>query len=132
MDSIPLLLREFYEGQYPEIAAGKADLITQAGEELKSQYGRNFFPRMKVDWKAYPDNIGHMTNIGCFRCHDGKHVSASGNVISKDCNSCHTILYQGEGAKPTTRSIGGLEFQHPEDIGELWKEINCNECHTGQ
>jgi hypothetical protein len=132
MDSIPLLLREYYEGQYPDIAAGKGELIHQAAEELKSQYGKNFFPRMKVDWKAYPDNIGHMTNLGCFRCHDGKHVSSSGKVISKDCNSCHTILYQGEDPKPTTLATGGLEFQHPEDIGDLWKEVNCNECHTGQ
>jgi hypothetical protein len=26
----------------------------------------------------------------------------------------------------------GLEFQHPEDIGEAWKEIKCSDCHTGE
>jgi hypothetical protein len=23
-----------------------------------------------------------------------------------------------------------LEFQHPVDIGEAWKEGNCSECHS--
>jgi hypothetical protein len=132
MDSIPLLMREFYEGQYPEVAVSDGELIAGASEELQAQYSRNFFPRMRVDWRAYPDNIGHMTSAGCFRCHDGKHVSSQGKVISKDCNSCHTILYQGEEPRPETVAIGGLEFMHPEDIGDLWKEANCNECHTGQ
>ena len=87
---------------------------------------------MRVSWQAYPNNIGHMTSMGCFRCHDGKHVSSTGKVISKDCNSCHTILYQGHDPVPTTLDAAGLEFQHPEDIGDLWKETNCMECHTGK
>ncbi len=132
MDSIPLLMKKFYAEQYPEVAEQKSNLIASAAEELKSQFSRNFFPQMKVNWKTYPDNIGHMTDLGCFRCHDGKHVSASGKVISKDCNSCHTILYQGTNPAPTSLAIGGLEFQHPEDVGDLWKETNCKECHTGQ
>ena len=33
-----------------------------AAEELKLQYGRNFFPYMKVSWKAYPEQ---------YRAHDG-------------------------------------------------------------
>jgi hypothetical protein len=24
-----------------------------------------------------------------------------------------------------------LEFRHPEDIGDMWKEMLCTECHTG-
>jgi hypothetical protein len=73
-----------------------------------------------------------MTNMGCFRCHDGKHVSPEGKVISKDCNSCHTILYQGPEQVPSTYTTAGAEFIHPEDIGDAWKETNCNDCHTGQ
>ncbi|MFN0158400.1 MAG: cytochrome c3 family protein [Bacteroidota bacterium] len=132
MDSIPLMMANFYADQYPIVAEEKKDLIASASEELKTQFSRNFFPKMKVNWKAYPNNIGHMTDLGCFRCHDGKHVSSTGKVISKDCNSCHTILYQGSDPVPTTLSIAGLEFQHPEDIGEIWKEMNCKDCHTGQ
>ena len=132
MDSIPVMLHEFYQEQYPEVAEKKKGLILQAAEELKTEYDRNFFPGMKVSWKAYPNNIGHMTDAGCFRCHDGKHVDAKGTVISKDCNTCHTILFQGKESTPSTISVDGMEFQHPEDIGDLWKETLCNECHSGE
>ena len=50
---------------------------------------------MKVNWKTHPNNIGHFYIQGCFRCHDGNHVSKDGKVISKDCNSCHTVLDAG-------------------------------------
>ncbi len=132
MDSIPQLMLQYYKEQYPSVAAEHADLIAQASEELKTQFSHNFFPAMKVNWKAYPNNIGHMTDLGCFRCHDGKHVSATGKAISKDCNSCHTVLYQGTDPVPTSLNIAGLEFQHPEDVGDAWKETNCKDCHTGQ
>ena len=36
-------------------------------------FKRNFFPEMKADWRAYPNNIGHKEWAGCFRCHDGLH-----------------------------------------------------------
>jgi hypothetical protein len=132
MDSIPVVFEQYYREHYPEVAAARGEAIRAASEELKLQYGRNFFPYMKVDWKAYPNNIGHMTDMGCFRCHDDRHVSPDGNVISKDCNSCHAILYQGPEAVPSTYTTAGAEFLHPEDIGDAWKETNCNECHTGQ
>ncbi len=91
-----------------------------------------FLPVHERLWKAYPNNIGHMTDLGCFRCHDGNHVSADGKVISKDCNTCHTILYQGSAPEPTTLTPSGLTFQHPEDVGDAWLTTNCKECHSGQ
>jgi hypothetical protein len=129
MDSIPLMMEQYYRDQYPSVYEQKKDLITQASNELKIQFGKNIFPFMQVSWRAYPNNIGHMTNIGCFRCHDGKHVSSKGKVITKDCNTCHTILYQGTDPVPSSLSVQGLAFQHPEDIGDAWKETNCVECH---
>jgi hypothetical protein len=53
-------------------------------------------------------------------------------MISKDCNSCHTILYQGPADKPTTLDASGLQFQHPVDVGDAWKDTNCSECHSGE
>lgn len=132
MDSIPLILKQYYQEQYPDVAATQQDLIQAAVDELKTQFSHNIFPAMRVSWKAYPNNIGHMTDIGCFRCHDDKHVSPSGKVLTKDCNVCHTILYQGTSPVPATLTVSGQEFQHPEDIGEIWKEINCKDCHGGQ
>jgi hypothetical protein len=132
LDSIALTVRSFYNSEYPEIAQAEDTLIDRAVEELQAQFQRNIFPEMRVRWSAYPDNIGHMTDLGCFRCHDGKHVSGTGKVISRDCNSCHTILYQGQEAAPSTLTIAGLPFQHPEDIGDAWNETNCSDCHSGK
>jgi NapC/NirT cytochrome c family, N-terminal region len=132
MDSIPKILLAHYEAENPDVVKTKKELIAKASDDLKTQYSQNFFPAMNVSWRAYPNNIGHMTDLGCFRCHDGKHENKEGKIISKDCNTCHTILYQGTDPNPTTLSIAGLPFQHPEDIGEMWKEMNCKECHTGQ
>jgi hypothetical protein len=129
MDSIAIQMKEYFQKNYPEAARNKGNLIDAAIDELRLQYGNNFFPYMRSDWRSYPNNIGHMTDIGCFRCHDGKHVSPSGKVITKDCNSCHTILYQGSEPSPSTLSVGGLPFQHPEDIGDAWNEMNCSDCH---
>ena len=44
---------------------------------------------MKVTWGVYPDNVGHMTSAGCFRCHDGGHTAKDGTTISADCEYCH-------------------------------------------
>jgi hypothetical protein len=29
---------------------------------------------------------------GCFRCHDGDHVSKDGRAIPNDCATCHNLL----------------------------------------
>lgn len=99
--------------------------------ELQSMYSANFFPEMNVRWDEYPNHIGHRISPGCFRCHDGKHVSEDGKRISNSCNACHTILAQGPGKDLATFTSSGLEFQHPEDIGDDWKTERCNTCHTG-
>ena len=85
---------------------------------------------MKLDWKTHPNNIGHFYYSGCFRCHDGNHVSKTGKVISKDCTICHTILSQDEGGVQMAGAASGVAFKHPVDIGDL-SQVNCSDCHTG-
>jgi hypothetical protein len=132
LDSIDLLIREYYAQEYPELAASDGQRIGRAVEELRKIYSRNYFPEMRVDWKKFNDNIGHMYYPGCFRCHDGKHVADDGAVLSRDCNSCHTILAQEVGADSVLVSLAGVEYQHPVDIGDAWKEMNCSDCHNPQ
>jgi len=131
MQAIPAALTKFYDEKYPEFTGKNRPLIQKAISEVQQIYCNNFFPEMNVNWKAYPNNIGHTIFPGCFRCHDGKHISAGGKAISKDCNSCHTLIGQGKGEQLTTLSPKGLEFEHPVDIGDLWKDMNCFECHNG-
>jgi len=106
-------------------------LVQETISETQKIYCQNFFPEMKVNWRAYPNNIGHTIFPGCYRCHDGKHKSAEGKVITHDCKACHTIISQGNGEKLAAISPNGLEFEHPVDINDLWKEMNCAECHNG-
>ena len=112
--------------KYPDDAR-----VVSAIRELQADYSANFFPEMKVRWNEYPNHIGHRISPGCFRCHDGKHVSDSGRRISNDCNACHTILAQGAGKDLKTFTSSGLAFEHPEDVGDDWKTERCDTCHTG-
>jgi hypothetical protein len=118
----------FYRQHYPEVYSQKGEAVKAAISEVQRIFQTYIFPEMKVDWKTHPNNIGHYYFQGCFRCHDGQHVSATGKVIRNDCNVCHTVLdqtYKGQ-------SIGVQQgaFTHPVDLGELGK-YNCTVCHTG-
>ena len=98
--------------------------------EAQRIYRHNFFPEMKADWRAYPDNISHKDWAGCFRCHDGQHKTADGkkSIQASDCNSCHTILAQGSGADLEKLNAKGHRFFHLDAINE---DFTCNNCHTG-
>jgi nitrate/TMAO reductase-like tetraheme cytochrome c subunit len=122
-------IAKFYNEKYPQIASSKASSVQGAVAELQRIYRTTFFPDMKVNWKTHPNNIGHFYFQGCFRCHDGNHVSKDGKVISKDCNSCHTVLEQVEGSLKVAQ-LPTETFKHPVDIGDL-KNVNCSDCHTG-
>ncbi len=131
-DSIRMIIEEYYKTNYPELVASRQADIERAIVETQKIYSRSYFPEMRVSWKKYPDNIGHMYDPGCFRCHDGKHVSDDGRVLSKDCNTCHTILAQQFERDTLRISLGGVEYKHPVDIGDAWKETNCSDCHNQQ
>jgi hypothetical protein len=89
-------LRAFYAGAHPAVLRDQGPLVEAAAAELAAIYRRNVFPQMKVGWGTYPDNIGHADFPGCFRCHDDKHRSPDGRVISQDCNTCHSVLAMDE------------------------------------
>lgn len=78
-------LRAFYTGR----GAFDEGELARAIASLQNVYRRNVFPVMKVTFGVYPDNIGHFTSSGCFRCHDGGHTAADGRTIGADCDYCH-------------------------------------------
>jgi len=110
---------------YPDPA--QANTIVSVAQAI---YREDFFPEVKVDWRTYPDFVGHKNWNGCFRCHDGKHVSADGNrsIKASDCNSCHLILAQGSGEALQQINAKGHEFMH---IDAPYTEFSCTDCHTG-
>ena len=123
-------VRDFYNTGYPEIADAHPELIDRTIEGFLTGYDKNYFPKMKANWDAYPNHIGHSEFNGCFRCHNGNHESEDGSVISRDCNLCHTIVGQGTPDNFETSSVDvPLDFRHPVDIDEAWKEMACSDCH---
>jgi len=123
---------DYYKENYPKELVAKEKLLNAAIEHIKSIYSTNYFPEMKTDWKAFPNNLDHVHSKGCFRCHDDKHVSPEGKVISKNCQSCHTIVTQRTADGKGKFSMDGVPFEHPVDVGDAWKTDPCMDCHGKQ
>ncbi len=124
-------IRKFYAANLPRVLKDQAGALTRSIEGTITAFNRNIFPEMKARWDAYPNHIGHLDSPGCYRCHDGQHVSASGARIRNDCTLCHSILGQGKAGEMTySLSDRSLAFIHPVDIGEAWKETACADCHS--
>ena len=79
-------LRGFYQTRGGSI---DQQALARTIATVQQLYSRNVFPAMNVTWGSYPDNKGHITSNGCFRCHDDSHESKDGSKISADCESCH-------------------------------------------
>jgi len=134
-DSVRQAIRQriydFYQQRYPEIAK-QTQLLDQGVAGLSTIVMQNIFPEMKVRWNVHPNHIGHLEFKGCFRCHDDSHVATNGAVIRRDCTLCHSIVEQGIAGKSEVAVIGqSLEFKHPVDIEETWRETLCSDCHSG-
>ena len=120
---------EFYANKYPELAKRKSSEIKKAISEIQQIYRRTTFPEMNLNWQTHANNLGHFYFNGCFRCHDGQHVSPDGKEVKKDCDLCHTILDQEQGGVRTA-STPKVSFQHPVELGDM-TQVNCSDCHTG-
>ena len=124
-------IQNYYTNNYAKIDSTNSAMIDSSIQGIQTAFSQNIFPEMKVVWSEYPDHIGHFTSPGCYRCHDGLHKSETGEVISHHCDYCHTIISQGKaGEKQFAQGSASLEFKHPVDIGEAWKETGCFECHA--
>jgi nitrate/TMAO reductase-like tetraheme cytochrome c subunit len=123
-------IENFYSTNYPQIAATKKNEIDKSISVVQKIYERNYFPEMNVSWRRFPNNIGHVYAVGCFRCHDGKHFSNDGKMISDDCTICHSIISQtpvsGEG-NPFNQ-----KFIHPAKIAGSIENQLCIDCHAAE
>jgi hypothetical protein len=82
-------LRSFYDSRD---GSANTHALSRSVIGLQDLYRRNVFPAMNVTWGSYPDNKGHITSTGCFRCHDDSHKAQDGTTISGDCEYCHKQL----------------------------------------
>jgi len=126
LNSIATGLDQFYRTNYSDIYAQKNSSVKTAISEVQRIFQTYFFPEMKTNWETHPNNIGHFYYTGCFRCHDGEHVSNTGKTIRNECNICHTMLDDTAGGPPAREKSGS--FQHPIDLGAL-SDLKCTVCH---
>jgi hypothetical protein len=70
---------------------------------------------MKVTWNLYPNHIGHQDSPGCFRCHDNKHKTETGEKIGKKCSTCHTIVAEEESNSAVLQELG-IQEPPPEPV----------------
>jgi len=140
-----------YAAKYPLVAKAQAKQVTQAIDELKVQYRLIATPAMKVQAKTYPDNLGHQTSPGCFRCHDGAHYlvekgQITNKTIPSECSTCHTFPQIGAsassfplGSKPVTHKDKLWVFSHKlatksvstagTSCAACHKPVYCLNCH---
>ena len=121
------------EGYY---AANQA-LVDAAIAEIKHIYDVTFFPVQEVDWTTHPNNLGHLNSPGCFRCHDGKHLTEEAEAIRLECNLCHSIpivadeqdfvadLEINVGPEPESHQNSNWISLHNQAL-----DLTCSNCHT--
>jgi len=95
-EAITTDLTQYYADNHPAVASERADDIAAAATALGDIYSINVFPQMKVWWNTYPEHIGHERSEGCFRCHGKRLRTAERETISRDCDTCHSILAERE------------------------------------
>jgi hypothetical protein len=102
-------LTAWYQQNQAELVKAKPELLAKAIAGIQAAYGQNVFPEMNIGWGTYVNHVGHGPefDIGCFRCHDDRHASADGKLISADCNTCHTLLATEEADPPILKTLRG-------------------------
>jgi hypothetical protein len=85
-------LVDFYRQLDPTAWATREPTVRAAARALGDIYSWNVWPSMEITWGTYPSFLGHDQAPGCFRCHDGDHVTGQDKTISQDCGLCHSLL----------------------------------------
>lgn len=130
-------LPQYYADNYPEFYAENAALVDQAVDVLNVLYAESNYPEQELTYDTHPNNVGHLDSPGCFRCHDGQHISEQGEVIRLECNLCHTIpeVVRPGDIEPMIPLTTGIEPQT--HLSSTWIvqhrtafDASCANCHT--
>ena len=121
---------DFYNSRMPAVYETRHGDIEKAINGIIGEFSNNIFPEMGASWDTYTSHIGHKTYNGCFRCHNDRHESPDGKLISMDCNLCHTIVRQGPpGSEQLAAFNSALDFIHPKELEGGWEGEMCTDCH---
>lgn len=136
-------LRDFYATRYPLVHTLKTFQVNAAIVDLQRIYCLVATPEMKVSGTTYPNNLGHQTAPGCFRCHDGAHYKVKNGALTNEsipsaCATCHTFPQIGAvesgvliGQRPPTHNDRLWVFSHKSSASALDPGgTSCGACHT--
>ncbi len=130
-------IRDFYAKKYPDVLSKRKADIDKTIKVAISIYDRGVFPKMHVDWRTYPVNIGHRYWPGCFRCHDGQHATKDGKLLPNDCAStCHTQPQRGPVTPLGVMDATAYPEWHPWKMPQEHLDIKghdtvlCYKCHA--
>jgi nitrate/TMAO reductase-like tetraheme cytochrome c subunit len=136
-------IRDYYAAEYPLVAQNDAAAIDKAIETLKVTYDLVASPDMRVTAATYPNNLGHQTAPGCFRCHDGAHYKVVDGALTDEaipfgCATCHTFPQIGAqtsgvliGQRPDTHDNRLWIFDHKTAVSTVDpSNTECGACHT--
>jgi hypothetical protein len=127
---VEAVLRSFYQNGHSDVAKRKEAAVDRLVAAARGIVHRSDFPAMNVDWRTYPDNIGHKNFAGCFRCHDGRHVDDHGRPISRNCQSCHEFLEPSNSGDSIVLARSE-HFDHPMKLEGVHGTMRCDLCHSG-
>jgi len=102
-------MNSFYQHKYADVWAKSSNDVQLAAQALVAIYRNNVFPDLKVTWGTYPNNLGHMDDPGCFRCHDDSHATPEKKTITQDCGTCHEMLATEETNPAILKTLGLAE-----------------------
>jgi hypothetical protein len=135
-------LRDTYAARYPLVLKAHGGQVTEAINTLKTTYRLVATPAMKVQARTYPDNLGHQSSPGCFRCHDGAHYKVvkgriTNQTIPSACATCHTFPQVGAnvsdvplGDKPADHKDKLYVFGHKNAVSKIDPSgTTCAACH---
>jgi hypothetical protein len=130
-------LETYYETTFPDFYSTGQQEIARAIAELQNIYTNSVFAEQEVDWETHPNNVGHSTSPGCFRCHDGKHLNEENEAVRLECNLCHSIPVVA-GSQDFVADIQISRGPEPEShLNPNWISLHnqifdstCESCHT--
>ncbi len=131
-------LKSFYQQNYPDFFNLNEEVVNYAISTLKDSYKNSVFLDQEIDWTTHPDNNQHKYSPGCFRCHDGKHISLNDkDVVRMECNLCHSIptvstSFELSSDITVSKGIEPESHQNPNWIN-LYRSAfdkTCQTCHT--
>ena len=130
-------LSAFYQKEHANFYKANTDKVETAVAAIQQAFNQNFFIDQKANWTVQPNNLSHLEAPGCFRCHDGKHLSAANEAIRLECNLCHSIPVEAGATQLVTKIeiSKGVEPDSHKDTN--WITLHrstfdqtCKACHT--